>query len=183
MCFTLTLKTALRTPTLNCLGTSWETRPETSERRQTEDKTGDKRKTRPWRRTQHPRLKNKLADWEDKLGDKTKTRPGNRTQHPMADTLKTALRTPTVKLSRQKTIIWAFTRLGPSLNESFLCAFALPEMLDARWVWPPYYDLNITDVYHPQLPQWWRSLAVDLSDSQNSVDLMMYFPTPCYQKN
>jgi len=87
------------------LGTSWETRPETSERRQTEDKTGDKRKTRPGRRTQHPRLKNKLADWEDKLGDKTKTRPGNRTQHPMADTLKTALRTPTVKLSREKTII------------------------------------------------------------------------------
>ena len=31
-----------------------------------------------------------------------------------------------------------------------------------RWVWRPYYDLNVTDVYHPQLAQWWRSLAVDV---------------------
>ena len=46
-----TLKTALRTPTVNCLGNKladWETRAE----------------TRPGSRTQHPRLKNKLADWE-----------------------------------------------------------------------------------------------------------------------
>ena len=42
------------------------------------DKTGNKTKTRPGSRTQHPRLKNKLADWETS----SETRPGSRTQHP-----------------------------------------------------------------------------------------------------
>ena len=55
------------------------------------DKTGDKRKTRPARRTQHPRPDGRQA------GDKRKTRPGRRIQRPsQRGHTRKALRTPTV---------------------------------------------------------------------------------------
>ena len=59
------------------------------------DRTGDKRKTRPARRTQIPdQMGDKLGD---KTGDKRKTRPARPTQHhSQGRHTKTALRTPTV---------------------------------------------------------------------------------------
>ena len=153
--------------------TSWETRPETRERRdqgggrstpaKMGDKLGGKSKTRLGRRTQHPRPE---TSWEtrpetrerrdqgggrstpaqmgDKLGDKSKTRLGRRTQHPRpetswetrpetrgrrdqrrghsipakADTLKTALRTPTVNCLGKKACWICWEKMEYSFTHS-----------------------------------------------------------------
>ena len=92
--------------------TSWETRPETRERRdqgggrstpaQMGDKLGDKSKTRLGRRTQHPRPE---TSWETR--PETRGRRDQRRGHSIpakSDTLKTALRTPTVNCLGNKKI-------------------------------------------------------------------------------
>ena len=52
-------------------------------------------------RTQHPRLKNKLGDWETRPETRQRQDQGGHSIPAKADTLKTALRTPTVKLFRE----------------------------------------------------------------------------------
>ena len=66
--------------------TNWETRPETS----------------PARRTQHPSQGEVGDKWGDKLGDRRQAQRGGHSTPAKADTLKTALRTPTVNCLGKK---------------------------------------------------------------------------------
>ena len=125
--------------------TNWETRPKTSPAKNWETKPdgrqiGRQDRTSPARRTQHPSQGERQSQTGNKCGDKTgwETKPdgrqigrqaqrGGHSTPAKADTLKTALRTPTVNCLGKNLIGWPLHYWWPAFWETMVTSEILSE--------------------------------------------------------